>query len=225
LVLDSVTFSDSAPGCESSALCNYRPAHRTSPIFKLSEPQSDEGVTVNSHEHNNRHGSHIHNDDLLSDTREGLVRPVCTQVQKSVSDEGDNGLEYQHEGADLGRVYGDDASRQTAALDSKSKLSGQTQPSSQSSQVTRKLTAKMTAKEETTLWWHRALCQPREGRKGNPKVTKLPRQYRVRERSHILRCLGERRRSHHKHQKLELRQESPTHPSSYSRSLQMFQQE
>ena len=104
--------SDSAPDRESSALCNYRPAHRTSPIFKLSEPQSDEGVTVNSHEHNNRHGSHIHNDDLLSDTREGLVRPVCTQVQKSVSDEGDNGLEYQHEGADLGQVYGDDASRQ-----------------------------------------------------------------------------------------------------------------
>jgi hypothetical protein len=29
-----------------------------------------------------------------------------------VSDEGDNGLEYQHEGADLGQVYGDDASRQ-----------------------------------------------------------------------------------------------------------------
>lgn len=114
MVLDSVTFSDSAPGRESSALCNYRPAHRTSPIFKLSEPQSDEGVTVNRHEHNNRHGSHIHNDDLLSDTREGLVRPVCTQVQKSVSDEGDNGLEYQHEGADLGRVYGDDASRQNS---------------------------------------------------------------------------------------------------------------
>jgi hypothetical protein len=32
-------------------------------------------------------------------------------VQKSLSDEGDNGLEYQHEGADLGRVDGDDANR------------------------------------------------------------------------------------------------------------------
>jgi hypothetical protein len=38
----------------------------------------------------------------------------------------------------------------TAALDCKSKPSGQSQPSSQSSQVTRKLTTK----EETTLWWH-----------------------------------------------------------------------
>jgi hypothetical protein len=66
-----------------------------------------------------------------------------------------------------------------AALDSKSKLSDQT------SQVT----GKLTAKEETTLWYHRALRQPREGRKGNAKVTKLLRQYRVRE-SHILRCLG-----------------------------------
>jgi hypothetical protein len=101
----SVTFSDSAPDHESSALRNCRPAHGTSPIFTLSEPQSDEGVAVHSHEQctydagssardlcpeiNNRHGSHSHNDDLLSDTREGLVRPVCTKVQKSVSDEGE----------------------------------------------------------------------------------------------------------------------------------------
>jgi hypothetical protein len=81
-------------------------------LFSSYRSPTDEGVTVNSHEHNNRHGSHIHNDDLLSDTREGLVRPVDTKVQKSVSDEGDNGLEYQHEGADLGQVYGDDARRQ-----------------------------------------------------------------------------------------------------------------
>jgi hypothetical protein len=112
----SVTFSGSAPDRESSALCNYKPAHKTSPSFKLSESQSDEGVTVNSHEHNNRHDSHIHNDDLLSDTREGLVRPVCTKMPESVSDEGDDGLECQHEGADLGRVYGDDASRQNSRL-------------------------------------------------------------------------------------------------------------
>jgi hypothetical protein len=35
-------------------------------------------------------------------------------VQKSVSDEGENGLEYQHEGAGLGRVDGDDANRQNS---------------------------------------------------------------------------------------------------------------
>jgi hypothetical protein len=78
----------------------------------------------------------------------------------------------------------------TAALDSKSKPSGQSQPSSQSSQSgqssqssqssqrqSSKVTRKLTAKEETTLWWHRALRQHREGRKGNAKVTKLLRQY------------------------------------------------